>query len=212
MTVRAVLVALVSAALLPWSVPAADDLHEQLFGRPRPTEAKPAPRAAPNAPGSAEKPTTGGENPLGKIALKMQQSENLLAGSETGEKTQQVQKEIVAAMDELLAGGDGAAGSSKTASKPQPQPKPDGAKPSDRPGDKPSEQPSQGENKPGEAHRPDMAEMKRTMQGLWGALLPREQEEMFRTTPPERFLPKYERMIEDYYKRLAAERSGKESP
>ena len=42
------------------------------------------------------------------------------------------------------------------------------------------------------------------MKDVWGQLPAREREQMLQS-PPEQFLPKYELLLEKYYKRLAEE-------
>ena len=42
------------------------------------------------------------------------------------------------------------------------------------------------------------------MKDVWGQLPAREREQMLQS-PPEQFLPKYELLLEKYYKRLADE-------
>ena len=52
--------------------------------------------------------------------------------------------------------------------------------------------------------KPDMGAMKNLMKDIWGQLPPHAREQMLQS-PPEQFLPKYELMLEQYYKRLAEE-------
>jgi hypothetical protein len=78
----------------------------------------------------------------------------------------------------------------------QPKPVPGGAKPSEV-----------GDTGPGgpTSQRPDMARMRTLLQDLWGELPGRQRERMLQL-PVEEFLPQYELLIEQYFKRLAEER------
>ena len=49
--------------------------------------------------------------------------------------------------------------------------------------------------------------MKDLMRRIWGQLPDKVRDEM-QAPMSEKFLPKYERLIEEYYKRLAEERPG----
>jgi hypothetical protein len=53
-----------------------------------------------------------------------------------------------------------------------------------------------------EAARPDPELFRQMMKETWGHLPPRDREQMLQNTP-DKFLPKYELLIEQYYKRLA---------
>ncbi|KKK95447.1 hypothetical protein LCGC14_2672730, partial [marine sediment metagenome] len=71
-------------------------------------------------------------------------------------------------------------------------------------GQRPSERPattSDAKSREGEARRPDMARMQEVMKKLWGELPQRDREQMLQS-PPEEFLPKYELLIEQYFRRL----------
>jgi hypothetical protein len=56
--------------------------------------------------------------------------------------------------------------------------------------------------------RPDMAEMKNLMKDIWGQLPEHDREQMLQYAP-EQFLPKYELLIEKYYKRLAEQQKDR---
>jgi hypothetical protein len=57
-------------------------------------------------------------------------------------------------------------------------------------------------------HKPDMETARATMQRLWGQLPEHVRQKMLQT-PIEDFPPKYERMIEEYYRRLSEENMEK---
>jgi hypothetical protein len=52
--------------------------------------------------------------------------------------------------------------------------------------------------------RADAQQMQGLLKDLWGQLPEKAREQMLQTSP-EQFLPKYELMIEQYFKRLAEE-------
>ncbi len=53
-----------------------------------------------------------------------------------------------------------------------------------------------------DVHAPDADDVRGLMKDVWGQLPAREREQMLQS-PPEQFLPKYELLLEKYYKRLA---------
>ena len=58
-----------------------------------------------------------------------------------------------------------------------------------------------------DVQRPDMDQMKGLMKDLWGQLPAHAREQMLQTSPEE-FLPRYELLIEKYYKRLAEQQKA----
>ena len=58
------------------------------------------------------------------------------------------------------------------------------------------------------ARKPDMADMRDVLKGVWG-LLPERQREQMLQSYEEQFLPKYEQMIADYFRSLAEEQRRK---
>ena len=100
----------------------------------------------------------------------------------------------------------GAGGGQQNAPRPrqtpnqQPQTKP-GDKPSNKPATTSSERP-QGN---GEAEKVNMDRMRVVIKKLWGEL-PQHQREQMLQLPIEEFLPKYQTMIEEYFRRLAEEK------
>ena len=147
-------------------------------------------------------------NPLLWVARRMREAEDRIGRNNTGADTQTLQKQIVSDLDRLI----------EQARKRCKQCKPGNCKPGDqtvasRSNPKSPGQPKQGTSstkpaatsnaKPGHAtpQRPDMAEMQDVMKQLWGELPQRDRERMLQF-PPEEFLPKYELMIEQYFRRL----------
>jgi len=156
------------------------------------------------------------ENPMLDIAQQMQQVQGLVGKAETGQQTQQLQTGILTRLDELLkaarnqkqqckGGQSSSKGTAPRQASAQSQPK-DPSK--DKP-NKPNE-PKTAKAQPGgkpAVYRPDMAEMNEVLKRVWGELPEREREQMLEL-PVEEFLPKYELLIESYFKRLAEEQGS----
>lgn len=189
-----------------------DDFDRELFG---PEDPQREPGDAPDATlrermqrelGPAAEAEDG--NPLLTIARRMRDAEDQIGRNDAGTDTQTLQKQIVSDLDRLIEDarkrckqckpGDGKPGAQSVASRTSPkspgQPKPGTG------GNKPA---ATSNAKPGQAEpqRPDMAEMREVMKRLWGELPQRDREQMLQF-PPEEFLPKYELMIEQYFRRL----------
>ena len=213
---------------------ATDDVDRELFG-PDDPGAKPAtprpPRKtdAPSKPDEPPKPDApagdlpeklsrelgrAGEkdDPLVDIARQMHQVEGLLGQTECGPRTQQLQGRIVAQLEELLKEARKRCGSGQCNS-------PQGAlgggsQPGGRPKQNPSPIPSKVAAKPGPKPKPQAkgagvaranpAQRAALQSRVWGNLPQRERMEM-EQKPPEQFLPKYELLIEEYFRRLAEE-------
>jgi len=154
------------------------------------------------------------ENPLLEIARQMRQVEGLIAETQSGPKTQKLQGEIVARLQELIEQAARAASQPKPADtktpgtaqrKPvgQPQQKP-GAKPGQTA--KPAKDPRQRQGGPEARRAGDVGEVLDVLKQRWGELPQRAREQMLQLLPREEFLPKYELLIEQYYKRLAEEK------
>jgi hypothetical protein len=195
------------------SAAAADLVDDDLFEGLPPAPATSAPEAAsPEAPtpetGRPEAPTlSGGEDldfggqadPFGRLAAKMQRSREALAMGNSAAPTQDLQQEILSDLDALLkkmqkqcAGGQcntpgsSAGNSPGTGQKPSSRPPNDSTARVGKPGDT--------EVQPGEEAD--------TMREVWGHLPPKVREAMQNATLEE-FLPKYDKLIEDFYRRLA---------
>ena len=152
-------------------------------------------------------------DPLLEIARQMRRIEELIGRSDSGLTTQDLQEQVVADLDRLLEQArrrakqsKPGAGQSQQASIRRPIGQPQ-SKPGDgpRPGDGPSTASSQRPAGNGPARRPDMTRMRKVMEELWGQLPPRQRQQMLQL-PVEEFLPKYELLIEEYFRRLAEEK------
>ncbi|HEY2838732.1 MAG TPA: hypothetical protein VGJ26_06275 [Pirellulales bacterium] len=153
----------------------------------------------------------GEQTPLGRVNQEMREVESLIAGSRSDRATQQLQSKIVKDLDELIKqsakqcqGGNckpGSKSGQKTAdSRSAKQPgKSSGS------GKQPNEQPAHESTDKLRKHaaaKPDMADMKEILKGVWGQLPEHEREQMLQSYE-EQFLPKYEQMIADYFRSIA---------
>jgi hypothetical protein len=149
-------------------------------------------------------------DPLVSIGRRMRAAEGLIGRRNTSERTQRLQKEIVADLDSLIeqlkkqcSSGQCAGGGPK--------------KPSGKPGSssKAGTGENQGNNRPAKESttrigrpgdsRAKLDQMKQMLNEVWGHLPPKVRDQL-QSSAPEEFLPKYEKLIEEYYKRLAEER------
>jgi hypothetical protein len=155
------------------------------------------------------------DNPLLSIAQNMSQVRQRMAQSDAGPATLNLQKQIVADIDLLI---DQAKKSGQCSSNcPNPQqsvqnpngsrPKP-GAKAGQKPGNKPAGASSQ-RSPDSQTRKPDMDEMRSLINNLWGELPPHVREQMLQT-PVEEFIPKYQDLIEDYFRDLSNEKKSNE--
>lgn len=146
--------------------------------------------------------------PVVEIIQLMRQAETRLADQDAGVSTQRVQAQIVADLGRLIeqargqAGSAGSqqSGSSQVGTKPEPG--------EGRGGAAPSGTASTGSQQSPHGEPPDPARIRQWMQRLWGELPDRQREQMLQS-PPEEFLPAYERLIETYFRRLATEREAR---
>ncbi len=137
------------------------------------------------------------ENPIAKIGERMKKAESLIGQQDTSERTQQVQKQItddLAALIEQVSEQCCKNGQGKPGNQP-------GGQAGQQPGDAPSRDST---NRLGE--RDDkaarLAASRELLKQVWGHLPPQVRQQLMNASVEE-FLPKYEKLIEDYYKRLA---------
>lgn len=148
----------------------------------------------------------GEQYPLGAVNRRMREVEALIANSRSGRATQQLQSKILQDLDDLIKeqqkqcqGGNckpGGKSGQKTAD----------SRSARQPGKQPAEGPtreSAEKLRNHQAARPDMADMKDLLKGVWGQL-PEHQREQMLQSYEEQFLPKYEQMIADYFRSIAA--------
>jgi len=156
------------------------------------------------AKGNHDDPSSIDSNsPFAKIAQRMRSVENRIARHDTSITTQEEQDQIINDIDALLdAAKKGRNG---------------GKKETDSAGSASHAGVGTGDNVPGSPRDStnriehgskesvETADVKDVLQRFWGHLPQRLRDEM-QTSFSEQFLPKYERVIEEYYKRLAEER------
>jgi hypothetical protein len=159
------------------------------------------------------------DDPLARVAHQMRQAERLIPATDQAKKTTETQQQIVGSLEELIkqlekqCQKSGSASGSKPASQQtaqrdpinQPEPKPGQ---SSKPSDKPSRE-SDKRRGPDDVRKADLAAVQNMIKDVWGQLPGKAREQMLQS-PPEKFLPKYELLIEKYYERLAEEQ--RESP
>jgi hypothetical protein len=152
------------------------------------------------------------DNPVLGIARRMIDVQTRIADSDAGEKVQDEQKKIVADLDKLIEQAKKSCKCSGSCSKPgqcsSRTPSSGAKKPGSKPGNKPSTKPAQqSSQRPPDKKtvKPDPAEMRNLIKDLWGELPPNVREQMMQN-PSEQFVPQYETMIEEYYRRLSEEK------
>jgi TolA-binding protein len=205
-----------------------DEFDRELFA---PNDKKPGPRDArgkkPDAPGKDREELkrqllrelgraaeSEEENPLAAIARRMREVEGRIAQTESGSKTQDLQNGIVANLDELIKQcrscskqcSGSKAGSKVSARRPVAQPK---KKPGTAQGEQNPKTAGNPSGKPpgqGTPQRPDMDEMKDLIKSVWGELPETQREQMLEWMSEGEFLPKYELLIERYFRRLTESR------
>lgn len=176
-----------------------------------PTEGRPPGGAADEGPPSADAP------PLVRAGQRMRQVERQLADRQVGSGTQEEQTRIVADLEELLkqlaqqqnrssrsSSGQSSPGSQRSqVAQSRAQQQPEGGQPSGSSGQAPEGPAREATDRlgPDQVRRADPAEMRNLMKDLWGHLPPRVREQMLQASM-EQFLPKYELLIEQYFKRL----------
>jgi len=196
---------------------AADDGLDDLFdGLPpaQKTEKEPA-KAEPKTAGTedllpGEDIELGGtQDPFARIATKMQRSQQALKAGNSAEPTQDLQEEILFDLDALLKNmekkckggncnkpGTGSKSGSSSA----------GAKPSQKPATDSTARVGESGKTAGADEKSSAEE---ALRAVWGHLPPKLREAMENVKSDE-FLPKYDRLIEEFYRRLAEQpaRSG----
>jgi len=161
------------------------------------------PAAAGDKTGPSSASPIPSDNPLANIAERMRQVESRLGRQDTSPETQAVQKQILAELAELLeqarqqqASGQNKPGSPGSGNKPagggsgNPTPAP----PRD----------STNRIEQGNVEAAQTTDVKDLLRRIWGHL-PDKVRDAMQASLSEQFLPKYERVIEEYYKRLAEE-------
>jgi hypothetical protein len=174
-----------------------DDLDRDLL-KDLPGGAKPAP-----AGNSDVTSAVSSDNPLAALAERMRAVEARIANKDTSRETQKLQKQILAELAALMEQAKKQGGSKKPGN--------GSGKGSDQPGEgsgNPTAGPvrdSTNRIEQGTKEATETADVKDLLRRMWGHLPDKVRDQM-QASLSEQFLPKYERLIEEYYKRLAEER------
>lgn len=196
--------------------PLADDL--------KPADAKPAGAKSTEKPGTAkpagdpslDKQLLDGlmegedigapDDPLARIGKQMRQAGGLIGQTKSDGQTQELQKRIVTDLDKLIREARKQQQQQSSSSSKQQMSRRDQVKQSQpgttqrKPNDEPAKDSSQqlGKN---DVRKPDMAQMSNLIKDIWGQLPERQREQMMQNSI-DQFLPKYELLIEEYFKAL----------
>jgi TolA-binding protein len=203
--------------------PLDDAVHDELFAPGKePPDGKAGKPRRPDGPGDLDAELLdelgraslrGDENALVDLARQMRSVEGRIGRSDSGEQTRGMQKEIVAQLEELLKQArKQCSGQAKPSQQPQqvasrkPASQPKAGQKPGQGSPKPSSAPSDPQTKPGTAaaRQVDLEAMYGLMKEVWGELPAGERQQMLEL-PDEEFLPKYELLIEAYFKRLVEE-------
>ena len=149
-------------------------------------------------------------NPLLEIARRMQLAGERISKNDSGSDTQNLQTGIVEDLSAMIEQArtncrqckPGSGQNQSTAPRgPIGPPKPNqGAAGTDSAKDPTGSNPRPPGN--GQGATTDLEQVKAVIKDIWGQLPPGIREQMLQS-PPEEFLPKYERLIEQYFRRLA---------
>ena len=158
------------------------------------------------------------EDAFSRISKRMREAERLIGGAESVATAKKLQKEIIRDLDQLIAELEKQCqkcqGGSSSSSKPSDQvaKREQVKQPSQSQSQKPSEGQHDAKNPAkdaterlgkDEARQAALEKMKSLLrEDRWGELPAKAREQMLQLSP-EQFLPKYELLIEEYYKRLA---------
>lgn len=158
------------------------------------------------------------QDPLVRAGQRMREAQQRIAKSQADRPTQELQEQAVAALDELIEQakkkkGKKSSGSQNQRQSRRSQPKqPQNQKQQQQQGGQgsgTSPQPardSTDELRPDRVEQIDAAAAQELMKDLWGHLPARVKEQMLQSSIEE-FLPKYQALIEEYFKRLIDEQS-----
>ncbi|NLE39200.1 MAG: hypothetical protein GX621_14350 [Pirellulaceae bacterium] len=156
--------------------------------------------------------------PLLSVAERMRDVEGMLRRADCGPATQHAQRQIVQSLAELLdraaqpcragstapcdkTGNSATSPTDKSGEPSGERPAEDGKKTDSGAKEPPEGEPGAG----GNAKRVDPERARAMMKELWGELPPRRREQMLQL-PVEEFLPGYELLIEEYFRRLSEEK------
>lgn len=163
------------------------------------------------------------DDPLLSVARTMRRVEGLIAKNDSSPATQDLQQQIITDLSALIQQARKRCSQGKPGSKPgsKASSKAGRPRPSDSPAGPPRPKKGSGggkqpgptvafkDDQPNPARAPvrhvDVGQVQEAIRQLWGVLPERQREQM--TQPPtEEFLPKYEWLIEEYFRRLLEEK------
>jgi hypothetical protein len=203
----------------------ANELGRALGGKGKRPQGQPgAPATKPGGPQSADvngdtASAADAGNPLLVVARRMRQAQQQIDGNQSGPATQTLQQHIIADLDRLIeearkscsgssacnkpgqgaSGNPGQAPTRPSASQPQQQSQ---QAPPQPPKEKPAATSNERRTQAAKGQQTDTAESLEMMKKVWGVLPPHEQQQLLQL-PAEEFLPKYQQLIEEYYRRLS---------
>jgi hypothetical protein len=142
------------------------------------------------------------QNPLANIAQRMRSVESRIARHDTSGVTQHEQEQIVNQLDALLEQARQGGGKKKEGDKGN-----GSAQAGTGTGNTAAGPPRDSTNRieRGTKEQAETADVKDVLRRIWGHLPDKLRDEM-QASLSEQFLPKYERLIEEYYKRLSEQR------
>ncbi len=150
-------------------------------------------------------------DPLSRIGRQMRRVEERIAETRADETTRTMQRRIVEQLDKLLekarqqqqSQSSSSQQSAASRSRRQRVEQPDAQQPGSRESTQPAEDSTARLGKT-DPKKPDPAKVRKLLEELWGHLPLRERERVLNSTM-DQFLPLYEQLIEQYFKRLAEE-------
>jgi hypothetical protein len=186
----------------PVQPPRLDQLDRQLLEGLAPSGPVPAPSVRPEPSNAANLPAARGadQNPLAKISEQMREVQGRLSKRDTSPETQAIQKQILDDLAALLQEGRNQHSSAGEPGRPTPGAAQAGAGTGDPTTSTTPDAASRPGRGPQEPAQP--TDVKTLISRVWGHL-PETVRGQMQAPFSEQFLPKYERLIEDYYRRLA---------
>lgn len=144
------------------------------------------------------------ENPLAKIGQQMRAAQERIAQKDTSEKTQATQGEVVKELEKLIDQAKKQGGSGNKSASGKGTGKAGAGNGQAQPGNPQESTDRVGKPKTEAAEK---TEVKDLLRRIWGHLPEKQRDEM-QNAFSDQFLPKYEKLIEEYFQRLAEERSA----
>lgn len=144
------------------------------------------------------------ENPFLRLSEQMRMVETWLREAQLGGPTQRVQEGIIAELDQLIGQQQKKCQGGKQSNSSNPSDSSSSASASNPKPDSAGSQAAANSTdamRPGDASKTELGTPQDILKKVWGHLPTRLRDQMLQN-PAERFLPKYEREIEDYFERL----------